>query len=99
MKPGRLFAPKEVLEENGTIQTEVFHRFEVIPDEEELDSRWSHIRSARAEVLKELETLRERGDIGSSLQAEVVVKASDARFEALRSLEDDLRFVLITSAA
>jgi isoleucyl-tRNA synthetase len=50
-------------------------------------------------VLKELENLRERGDIGSSLQAEVVVKAAAQRFEALQSLGDDLRFVLITSAA
>jgi isoleucyl-tRNA synthetase len=50
-------------------------------------------------VLKELEAVRERGDIGSSLQAEVVVSAADARLEALQSLGDDLRFVLITSAA
>jgi isoleucyl-tRNA synthetase len=50
-------------------------------------------------VLKELETVRERGDIGSSLQAEVVVTAAGERHDALQSLGDDLRFVLITSAA
>ena len=60
---------------------------------------WAEIRAARAEVVKELESLRERGDIGSSLQAEVVVRAAAERFEALRALGDDLRFVLITSAA
>ena len=68
-------------------------------DDAALDERWTQIRAARAEVLKELESLRERGDIGSSLQAEVVVKAAAGRFEALAALGDDLRFVLITSAA
>ena len=53
----------------------------------------------RAAVLKELETLRQGGKIGSSLQAEVAIGAPDADYDALASLGDDLRFVLITSAA
>src|SRR5690606_11450969 len=64
-----------------------------------LDARWTEIRGARAEAMRELEALRERGDIGSSLQAEVAIKAAAGRFAALQSLGDDLRFVLITSAA
>ena len=94
-----IFAPQAFSEQGGTIQTQVFHRFEELADAAALDARWTEIRAARAEVLKELENLRERGDIGSSLQAEVVVKAAAQRFEALQSLGDDLRFVLITSAA
>ncbi len=44
--------------------------------------------------------LRERGEIGSSLQAEVALTAPAGELhDALASLEDDLRFVLITSAA
>ena len=91
--------PEGVRGQGGTIQTQVFHRFDVAGDDAALDARWTQIRAARAEVLKELESLRERGDIGSSLQAEVVVKAAAERFEALAALGDDLRFVLITSAA
>ena len=94
-----IFAPKAFGDQGGTIQTQVFHRFDEIPDAAALDARWVEIRAARAEVVKELESLRERGDIGSSLQAEVVVRAAAERFEALRALGDDLRFVLITSAA
>ena len=94
-----IFAPQAFREQGGTIQTQVFHDFGDMTDAPGLDVRWSEIRGARAEVLKELESLRERGDIGSSLQAQVQVKAAAQRFEALRSLGDDLRFVLITSAA
>ena len=50
-------------------------------------------------MTKQLETLRTDGKIGSSLQAEVTVAAGDTVYDALNSLGDDLRFVLITSAA
>jgi isoleucyl-tRNA synthetase len=50
-------------------------------------------------VLKKLEQAREAGEIGSSLQAEVDIVAPAGELEALASLGDDLRFVLITSAA
>jgi isoleucyl-tRNA synthetase len=39
------------------------------------------------------------GAIGSSLQAEVEIRASGERQALLESLGDDLKFVLITSAA
>ncbi len=69
------------------------------PDAEGLLAKWPRILAVRAAVLKELEALRSEGRIGSSLQAEVTISAPDADFEALASLGDDLRFVLITSAA
>jgi isoleucyl-tRNA synthetase len=50
-------------------------------------------------VQKELEAVRVKGDIGSSLAAEVEVHASAERYRALAELGDDLRFVLITSQA
>ena len=62
-------------------------------------AKWETIRSYRAEVLKKLEQAREAGEIGSSLQAEVDIIAPAGEFDALASLGDDLRFVLITSAA
>jgi isoleucyl-tRNA synthetase len=68
-------------------------------DEGTLTAKWSRILAVRAAVQKELETLRQGGRIGSSLQAEVSVGAPDAECDALASLGDDLRFVLITSAA
>jgi isoleucyl-tRNA synthetase len=53
----------------------------------------------RAEVLRKLEEVRAAGSIGSSLQAEVVLALHGAQHDALASLGDDLRFVLIVSAA
>jgi isoleucyl-tRNA synthetase len=70
-----------------------------LPDAEQLSAKWARILAVRSVVLKELEALRQGGKIGSSLQAEVVVGAPDAEYDALASLGDDLRFVLIASAA
>jgi isoleucyl-tRNA synthetase len=70
-----------------------------IADADALSAKWRRILAVRAAVLKELETLRGEGKIGSSLQAEVTVAAPDEDYAALASLGDDLRFVLITSAA
>jgi isoleucyl-tRNA synthetase len=61
--------------------------------------RWQRIVSCRSDVLRALETAREAGDIGSSLQAEVDIEAPAQDYAALASLGDDLRFVMITSAA
>jgi len=62
-------------------------------------ARWTRIRTLRAESARVLETLRSEGGIGSSLQAEVEVRAAGELHDDLASLGDDLRFVLITSAA
>src|SRR5476649_369429 len=82
-----------------TIFTEVYHTYPQVPDAGELLDKWTLIRSARGDVTKALEEARTANLIGSSLQAEVDVRASGARYNALTSLGDDLSFVLITSAA
>jgi isoleucyl-tRNA synthetase len=60
---------------------------------------WTAIIAARADAAKEIEVLRSAGQVGSSLQAELEFHATEASFEALNSLGDDLRFVTITSSA
>ncbi len=65
----------------------------------DLLGRWEKIRAIRAEVQRELEAVRVAGKIGSSLQAEVQIHGDGERFDALNSLGDDLRFVMITSQA
>jgi isoleucyl-tRNA synthetase len=64
-----------------------------------LAEKWQRILAVRAAVLKELEDVRQTGAIGSPLQAEVGIVAPAEDATALASLGDDLRFVLITSAA
>ena len=76
------------------------HTWHVLPaqaDEQALLDRWSQLRAIRAEVLKVLEAQRVAGEIGSSLQAEVEILACGERLALLRSLGDDLHFVLLTS--
>ena len=85
--------------DTGTIFTEVFATLPPINNEAALVERWDALRAVRADVQKKLEEAREAGAIGSSLQAEVEVRASGAKVALLQSLGDDLRFVLITSQA
>jgi isoleucyl-tRNA synthetase len=83
----------------GTIFTETYAALPEVPDEAALVERWTALRAIRAEVQKRLEELREKGAIGSSLQAEVELRAAGGKAALLRSLGNDLRFVLITSQA
>ena len=82
-----------------TIFVHTWHPLPELPQEDALRTKWSEIRAYRSEVLKKLEDARAAGTIGSSLQAEVEIRASGNRHEALSALGDDLRFVLITSGA
>jgi isoleucyl-tRNA synthetase len=66
-------------------------------EESVLATRWQQIREVRAEVSKVLEELRVAGRIGSSLQAEVDIRAAGAKHDLLASLGNDLRLVLICS--
>ena len=63
------------------------------------DLHCKRIRAVREAVNKEIEALRVQGKVGSSLQAEVRIGAPADEHEVLASLGDDLKFVLITSAA
>jgi len=80
-----------------TIFTETFWRFDA-PDEQLL-AKWERLRDMREAVNKEIETLRVAGQVGSSLQANVAIGAPTDLQALLASLGDDLKFVLITSAA
>jgi len=60
---------------------------------------WALIHETRTFVSKQLEDIRKDGMIGSSLDAEVKLFCGEKSFTALSSLEDELRFVLITSYA
>jgi isoleucyl-tRNA synthetase len=79
----------------------LLHQWHQFPPTQEADllPKWKKIRDFRARVTKQLEEVRAAGGIGSSLQAELDVYAFGSEYDALVSLGDDLRFVLITSRA
>ena len=87
----------------GRDESVFFHTWEgVLPaqaGEDALVAKWSRLREIRAAVQKNLEELRQSGGIGSSLQAEVAIAAPEGDRILLESLGEDLRFVMITSAA
>ncbi|MFT7286842.1 MAG: isoleucyl-tRNA synthetase [Halieaceae bacterium] len=60
---------------------------------------WSSLIAVRAAVNKQLETLRAAGELRGSLDAAVTLYCDEALCEALLVLGEELRFVLITSAA
>ena len=60
---------------------------------------WDALEQARDEVKRMLEVLRKDGKIGSSLDAEITIEAEPALLEQLNAVGDELRFVMITSAA
>ena len=60
---------------------------------------WQKIIQVRPVVAKEIERLRNADTIGASLNAEVMIYADTDYQTALDKLQDELRFVLITSAA
>jgi isoleucyl-tRNA synthetase len=68
-------------------------------DAQALLAKWQRLRELRDPVRKEIEALRTAGKVGSSLQAEVDFGAAGADYEALASLGDDLKFLMLTSAA
>ena len=60
---------------------------------------WQKLYAIRDDVNKALETQRQAGLIGSALAAEVTLYASEPALSLLTKLGDELRFILITSAA
>ncbi|MFN7836107.1 MAG: isoleucine--tRNA ligase [Burkholderiaceae bacterium] len=86
--------------EATTIFTENHHALPVIADDTGLISKWSGLRELRGRVTKSIEAFRARGEIGSSLQAEVTLNLPNGHlYTDVASLRDDLRFILITSQA
>ncbi|HLO95917.1 MAG TPA: class I tRNA ligase family protein, partial [Burkholderiaceae bacterium] len=87
----------QVFNGGETIFTETFWTFEA-PDAALL-AKWSRVREIRELVNKAIEDVRGQGLVGASLQAEVVIGAAEQDLTLLQSLGEDLKFVLITSAA
>ena len=73
--------------------------FELEASESMNNDYWEQIKQIRDEVNKQLENKRNDKEIGGSLQAEVTLYCSDQIADALEKLENELRFVLITSKA
>jgi isoleucyl-tRNA synthetase len=83
----------------SSVFEQMWYDFEPPADADALRTRWQRLRALRSDVQKQLETLRVAGSIGSSLAGEVELYANGEASDFLRSFDDDLRFVFITSQA
>ena len=103
MAPILSFTAQEVWEtlhkDEASVFEQTWYQLALPNDADTLRERWSQLRGLRSDVLKELETLRAAGKIGSSLAGEVDLHAEGNAHGLLISLNDDVRFVMITSRA
>ncbi|MEE6032095.1 isoleucine--tRNA ligase [Avibacterium paragallinarum] len=81
--------------------TEEFYKglFPLNADETMNDAYWQQVLKLRDEVNRVLEQARADKTIGAALEAEVTLYANDEYAKILSQLENELRFVLITSKA
>ena len=95
-----IFAGDQAYQASGeTIFTQTWWQLPELADAEALLAKYTALRAVRTDVTKQLEDLRTSGAIGSSLQAQLTIKAAGDKYQLLASLEDDLKFVFITSLA
>jgi isoleucyl-tRNA synthetase len=95
-----VFAGEEAYRDSDdTIFTQTLWTFPQVPDGAALLEKYALLRAVRTDVTKQLEEVRASGAIGSSLQAELALKAAGDKYDVLASLDDDLKFVFITSQA
>jgi len=106
----RLMAPvlsftAEELWQNFTGQADdsvFFHTWHELPEVNDgaaLLAKWTRLRELRDPVRKQIEELRAAGQVGSSLQAEVDLNVPADDYELLASLGEDLKYIMLTSAA
>ena len=76
-----------------------YNGFDDIAAEQSADQEWESLIQVRNEVAKQIEALRVAGKIGSALDANVSLFARGDTLNSLTELDDELRFVLITSGS
>jgi isoleucyl-tRNA synthetase len=88
----------------GSIFKQTYWDFHDADKDVELLAKWGRIRGLREEANRRIEDVRTRGDVGASLQANlfITIATQDEQGQRLladlRSLGDDLKFVLIVSS-
>ncbi|HEX4045823.1 MAG TPA: isoleucine--tRNA ligase [Gammaproteobacteria bacterium] len=92
------FIPGKKVE--SVMLTTWYDALSTLSDQEEMNSAfWEKIWAVRDAVNKEIENQRNAGKLGSGLEAEVSLYCGPHLKLQLDRLQDELRFVLITSAA
>ncbi|MDD2692594.1 MAG: isoleucine--tRNA ligase [Simplicispira sp.] len=98
MAPFLSFTAEEAWKIFGGSESIFVEKFQSLgqPDDGLL-AKWERIRAIRDVVNKDIEALRAAGQVGASLQANVVLTVPPEDYALLSSLGDDLKFVFIVS--
>ena len=105
MAPVMSFTAQEIWEAlpgrtEAFVFTGVWYRgLDTLPAGQFDDGFWQQLLAVRDEVNKVIELARKDGKVGASLQAEVTLFTDAVLGQALTTLGDELRFVLLTSTA
>lgn len=103
MAPIMTYTADEIWKLIGNEENILFEQWYDIPqitdNSQWSDENWELIREIRTANTKLLEQLRINGDIGSSLDASVDIYVKDETHQQLKAINNELRFVLITSGA
>jgi isoleucyl-tRNA synthetase len=83
-------------ERGESVFLETWH---VLPETPADPIEWPALLQLRADVVRELEKLRDAGSIGAPLDAEVDVYCAPDEYARFNALGDELRFLFITSEA
>lgn len=93
------FTAEEIWQNFNFKEESVF--LSLIPEEEkideELDKKWERILNLREAVQKSLEEQRQKGIIGTSLEAEVILHTDEVSIESLGISVDELATIFIVS--
>ena len=99
MAPFLSFTAEEAWASLGQTRSIFFETYADLPaPDAALLAKWGRIRELRDLVNKEIEALRAKGEVGSSLQAVITLTAPAEDHALLASLGADIKFVFITSA-
>ena len=92
--------PSEGEQESFVFLSQWYTGLQRISDNETMGNHyWQTVMEVKTAVNKVLETQRKEGVVGSSLEAEVTLYCDGELASQLSQLQDELRFVLITSTA
>jgi len=91
--------PLAAPEKGGSIFEQTWHALPAHGLEAKVLDAWESVRRFRETAAKRIEEKREAKRLGSSLAAELDIRADGGLHDALARLGEDLRFVLITSRA
>ena len=98
MAPFLSFTAEEAWEIIGSSDSIFIETYSTLPATDDLLAvKWERLLEIRAAANKEIEAVREQGQVGSSLQANLTITAPSDDLAALQSLGDDLKFIFITS--